>query len=82
MITQDGFYNTNSSYLVKSMEYNDYSDENKDKIEKILIEKRVSYFKNEEERKTKKKFDIFDVYLDFLGENAKPIIDPFNLRPV
>jgi hypothetical protein len=77
MITQDGNQNTNSSYLVKPLEYNDYSDENKDKIEKILMQKRVSYFRNEEERKIKKKFDA---YMYFLGENAKPIIDPFNLR--
>lgn len=43
------------------------------------MQKRVSYFKNEEERKIKKKFDT---YLYFLGENAKPIIDPLNLRRV
>jgi hypothetical protein len=45
-ITKDGEYNTNSVYLTKNLEYNDYNDKNKDKIEKIIIEKRVEFFKD------------------------------------
>lgn len=45
-ITKDGEYNTNSVYLTKNLEYNDYNDENKDEIEKIIIEKRVEFFKD------------------------------------
>ena len=45
-ITKDGEYNTNSVYLTKNLEYNDYNDENKNKIEQIIIEKRVEFFKD------------------------------------
>jgi hypothetical protein len=66
MITQDGYYNTNSSYLVIPKEYNDYNEENKDKIKKILIWKRVLYFKNEGERKSKQRLNIIDTYKNSL----------------
>jgi len=45
-MTEDGEYNTNSVYLIKHVEYNDYSDKNRDDIEQILIEKRISFFKD------------------------------------
>jgi hypothetical protein len=46
MITQDDNFNTNSFYLTKPLEYNDYNDKNKDDIENILIEKRIEFFKD------------------------------------
>jgi len=45
-MTKDGEYNTNSVYLIKHVEYNDYSDKNRDEIEQILIEKRIEFFKD------------------------------------
>lgn len=46
MITQDDNFNTNSIYLTKPLEYNDYNDKNKNDIENILIEKRIEFFKD------------------------------------
>ena len=51
IMTYYGNQNTNSIFVVKRLEYNDYNDSNRNRLDGILNEQRRKFFKDAEFRK-------------------------------